>query len=209
MNYLKNYLSTNDKLKRDGIYSFGIPAYKAADGSITCPGALNCIKGCYARTGRYRMPNVIKAQEARLELTKDPEMFIAVLDTEIRKKRVKIVRIHDSGDFYSLEYLKAWFAVMQLNSTVRFYAYTKNIPLFQGLKLPANFTCIFSEGGRFDMLINRDTDRHSRIFSSLRELRAAKYVNTTTHDKNAYMSKSNRIGLVYHGGKAKAWTTNN
>lgn len=205
MKYLKHYLSTNTKLKRDGIFSFGIPAYKSATGLITCPGALSCIKGCYARNGLYLMPSVKKSQEARLALTKDTELFIAVIDTELRKRKVKTLRIHDCGDFYSAEYRDAWFKIMGYSPTIRFYAYTKNIPLFSGVKLPANFTLIFSEGGKFDSTI-KPTDRHSRVFSSLRDLKQAGYANTTEHDKNAY-GKNHKIGLVYHGGKAKAWKT--
>lgn len=208
MQYLKQYLSTNTKLKRDGIYSFGIPAYKSSTGLITCPGALNCIKGCYARTGLYNMPSVKRAQEARLALTKDSELFIAVIDTELRKRKVKVLRIHDSGDFYSEQYRDAWFSIMQLNPKVRFYAYTKNIPLFHGIKLPLNFTLIYSEGGKFDSSINTETDRHSRVFETLKQLKQAGYTDTTKHDKQAFTAKSNKIGLVYHGGKAKAWTTN-
>lgn len=207
MQYLKQYLSTNTKLKRDGIYSFGIPAYKSSTGLITCPGALSCIKGCYARNGLYLMPSVKHAQEKRLELTRDTELFVAVIDTEIRKRKVKVLRIHDSGDFYSAEYRDAWFQVMRYNPTVRFYAYTKNLPLFHMVKLPVNFTLIASEGGKYDKRINPEKNRHSRVFSSLEELHAAGYVDTTEHDKNAYESKSNKIGLVYHGGKGKAWKT--
>lgn len=207
MQYLKNYLSTNSKLKRDGIYSFGIPAYKSKTGLITCPAALHCIKGCYARNGFYNMPSVSKAQEARLALTLDTELFIAVIDTEIRKRGVKVLRIHDSGDFYSPEYRDSWLQIMAYNPTVRFYAYTKNIPLFQGLKLPSNFTLIYSEGGKFDKAIDQAKHRHSRVFESLEALKAAGYVDTTEHDRNAYEAKNNRIGLVYHGPKGKQWKT--
>ena len=207
MEYLKQYLSTNSKLKRDGIYSFGIPAYKSKTGLITCPAASKCIKGCYARNGFYNMPSVSKAQEARLALTLDTELFVAVIDTEIRSRKVKILRIHDSGDFYSAEYRDAWFSIMGYNPSVKFYAYTKNIPLFHGLKLPQNFTLIYSEGGKHDSLIQRHRDRHSRVFESLEALKAAGYVDTTEHDKNAFSSENHRIGLVYHGGKTKAWKT--
>ena len=207
MQYLKSYLSTNSKLKRDGIYSFGIPAYKSKTGLVTCPAASKCIKGCYARNGLYNMPSVSKAQEARLALALDSELFIAVMDTEIRKRKVRVCRIHDSGDFFSAEYRDAWFAIMGYNPNVRFYAYTKNIPLFHGITLPSNFTLIYSEGGKYDSAIDRHSQRHSRVFESIEALKAAGYVDTTEHDKNAYESENHRIGLVYHGSKGKQWTT--
>lgn len=203
---LKNYLSTNSKLKRDGIFSFGIPAYKSTTGMLTCPAALTCIKGCYARNGTYNFSSVKNAQEKRLELTKDKELFIAVIDTELRKKKVKILRIHDSGDFYSKAYLDTWLAIIELNPNVRFYAYTKMIPLFKGLKLPANFTVIYSEGGKYDAQIDTANDRHSRVFSSIDALKSENYANTTQNDINA-IGDNKRIGLVYHGVKSKEWST--
>jgi hypothetical protein len=166
---LKNYLSTNSKLKKDGIFSFGIPAYKSRDGMLTCPAALHCIKGCYARNGTYNFGTVKNAQEKRLELTKDRELFTAVIDTELKNKKVKILRIHDSGDFYSKAYLDTWLYIIKINPHIRFYAYTKMIPLFSGLVLPPNFTVIYSEGGKFDSQIDTLKDRHSRVFSSLKE----------------------------------------
>lgn len=203
---LKNYLSTNSKLKRDGIFSFGIPAYKSATGMLTCPAALTCIKGCYARNGTYNFPSVKSAQEKRLELTKDRELFIAVIDTELRKRKVKILRIHDSGDFYSKAYLDTWLTIISLNPNIQFYAYTKMVPLFKGLKLPANFTVIYSEGGKYDKQIDTANDRHSRVFSDISELKQANYADTTTNDINA-IGKNKRIGLVYHGVESKKWRT--
>lgn len=204
---LKQYLSTNTKLKRDGIYSFGIPAYKAASGLITCPGASKCIKGCYARTGLYNMPSVKNAQEKRLELTQDKHLFIAVIDTELRKRKVKVLRIHDSGDFYSAEYLDSWLTIIRLNKETHFYAYTKNRPLFVDKLLPDNFTLIYSEGGKYDKLLDRSKERHSRVFKTVKDLKQAGYVDTSKSDKHAYSSSNNKIGLVYHGGIAKQWDT--
>lgn len=201
----KRLFSTNAKLKRDGIFSWGIPAYRSETGLVTCPAASKCIKGCYARNGFYVMPSVKLAQETRLALSLDTELFIAMADNELRKRKIKVLRIHDSGDFYSVAYRDAWFSIMRLNPGIRFYAYTKNIPLFQGIKLPLNFTLIYSEGGKYDRDIKR-TDRHSRVFETHEQLVASGYVDTTEHDINA-IGNAKRIGLVYHGGKGKAWTT--
>lgn len=206
---MKKYLSTNEKLKRDGIYSFGIPALKAADGSFTCPNASQCAIGCYARQGRYAMPNVKQAQETRLALTKSPE-FISTINNELAKtKAVKIVRIHDSGDFYNENYLASWESIALANPKIQFYAYTKMVELVkkhQALKLiPNNLKIIFSYGGKQDDLIVKNIDAHSRVFSSLKELKAAKYINTTKRDINAL--KGIKIGLVYHGFKSRIWST--
>jgi hypothetical protein len=129
--------------------------------------------------------------------------------TAIKHNKRLVIRIHDSGDFYSMEYIRKWLEIIHRNADVQFYAYTKQVPIFRRLELPINFTVIYSEGGLADDRINTATDRHSRVFSSLDELHAAGYDDATEDDSVAWRSTTGRIGLVYHGYKSKQWTTNN
>jgi len=198
-----SFLSTNEKLSRSGIYSWGIPAYKAASGMITCPGANACIAGCYAKNGRYVMPNVKAAQERRLALALSAD-FVSVLSAEIQARKVHKLRVHDSGDFFSLKYLQAWAEIARQNPKTLFYAYTKMLPLLDNVVLPGNFVVIKSAGGKWDNLIDQSKDRHSRVFSSQSELMAAGYADVTKLDSRAY-GKNPKIGLVYHGPKSKAF----
>lgn len=202
---VKNYLTSNAKLRKDGILAFGIPAYKAESGRITCPGALDCIKGCYARQGFYVMENVKRAQRERLELTLS-ENFIGVMNAEIARRKPKIVRIHDSGDFYSIQYLRKWIHIARANRGTHFYGYTKMVPYFKGvaLNLPSNLKITFSYGGKYDFMIDRERDAHSVVFNSLKELRAAKYTNCTERD-HTWKPSVRKIGLVYHGFASKAF----
>lgn len=197
-------LSTNSKLRRSGILSFGLPAYKSASGMITCPGAKDCIKGCYARQGFYVMPSVAKAQEARLALTLT-DSFVSAMDSEIKKRKPTMVRIHDSGDFYSQKYLEKWLEIITRNPSVKFYAYTKMKPLFDSLELPANFTVIHSMGGKWSRSIDPKRDRHSAVFASKAALRHAGYADVTEFDHRA-IGKNHRIGLVYHGHASRKWS---
>lgn len=202
---MKNYLSTNEKLKRSNIYSWGIPAYKSQTGLITCPGAKACIAGCYARNGRYVMSNVKKAQEERLALSLT-DSFVDVITAEIKRRRVSKLRVHDSGDFYSLEYLKKWIAIAEKNPETFFYAYTKMHPILKMVgELPGNFGIIKSFGGKWDDQINPETDRHSRVFETIQALAAAGYADVTEFDERA-MEANPKIGLVYHGAKSKTWS---
>jgi hypothetical protein len=189
----------NTKLKRDGIASFSLPAGK------TCPGKGECAKGCYAMSGFFLMPSVKKAYEANWAAT-NSDTFVAEMVSEIIKKKALVIRIHASGDFYSLIYLNKWLAIVQACPSVKFYAYTKMIPLFRGRPLPDNFTVIFSEGGKWDDQIDTASDRHARVFPTLAALKRAKYADVTTNDIRA-TGKNPRIGLVYHGSELKAWAT--
>lgn len=189
-------LTQNSKLKKTSklnnvrVFNFGIPAQD------TCIWAGECKKFCYASKGAYIWSNVKPAFERRLEATKQnnfPQLMIA----EITKKKATHVRIHDSGDFYSREYVQKWFKVMDSMPNVTFYAYSKSLPLFDGVKLPANFVLIKSEGGKRDDLINPSIDRHARIFKTVDELLAAGYANASENDLVAIGNNKN-VGLVAH-----------
>ena len=116
---------------------------------------------------------------------------------EILAKKATHIRIHDSGDFYSREYLHKWFKIMESLPHVQFYAYSKSLPLFVNERLPKNFTLIKSLGGKKDNLINLSSDRHARIFKSEQDLIAAGYINASNDDLLA-ISNNFRVGLVAH-----------
>jgi hypothetical protein len=204
---VKNYLTSNAKMKKDGILAFGIPAYLSESGKLTCPGAAECLKGCYAKQGFYGMPNVKAAQEARLSLTLS-EDFIATMNAEITRRKPKIVRIHDSGDFYSMTYYRKWCHVAHANKGVQFYAYTKMVGMFKTHACPtppANLKIVFSFGGKWDSMIDRENDAHSVIFPTVEALNAAGYVDCHERDFT-YKPEVKKVGLVYHGFNSKAFT---
>ena len=125
-------LTRNSKIKKSEkrTFNFGIPAYKSASGMFTCPNAGACAKGCYALAGAYRFSNVAQAFERRLAVTQSNE-FIDLMLKEIDANRAERIRIHDSGDFYSEEYLQRWLTIMRARPNVEFYAYTKMITMFK------------------------------------------------------------------------------
>lgn len=200
------------------LYNFGIPAYKSEAGLITCPMAGQCAKGCYAQSGAYTWGNVKNAYENRL-LATQADNFAELLQKELdpkiktakRQGKQLVIRIHDSGDFYSVQYLRKWLKVIQNNPSVKFYAYTKMIPVFKRLQkngeIPSNFTVIYSEGGIADNLINCQEDRHSRVFPSNEALIKAGYDDASKDDTVAFNSLTGKIGLVYHGFSSRAWST--
>lgn len=208
---MKQYLARNQKIsKMSGVRTFnwGIPAFRAKDGFITCPYAGKCAGGCYARPGQgfYGYPHVQKAYEARLALSKTPE-FIDTINRELRSFKVERLRIHDSGDFYSWGYATDWITIVRANPKVHFYAYTKAITVVRILSWPENITFILSEGGQLDHMINRDVDRHSRVFINHQDILDSGYADASSDDSQA-LGPNHRIGLLYHGAsKRKAFTT--
>lgn len=196
--------SQNTKIKRATFrtINFGLPALE------TCPNAGTCARGCYARQGTFRFTSTANAYAKRLEATKRPD-FESRIIAEILALRPFAFRWHDSGDFYSLDYLKRVYAIAAATPHVKHYAYTKQIKLIKENPPPPNFTMIFSYGGKQDALINPELDRHAHIFSSESELAAASYVDASFDDSQAWHNQNHKIGLIYHGSKAKTWTTTN
>ena len=196
-------LTQNAKLKKTSIenkmrvLNFSLPAYKTITGKTVCPFAKDCIKYCYAQKGNYKYPSVIKGLNNRYELSKTDE-FVPKMNATIILERPTHVRIHDSGDFYSPQYLNKWVQIAKDNTNVIFYAYTKSIKFFiNGLKLPKNMKIIFSEGSKTDNLINTSKHRHARIFKSKELLNAAGYIDASDNDLKA-ITDNKRVGLVYH-----------
>ncbi len=208
-----NILSQNGKMKKSSqngihIYNFGIPAFSSSTGLKTCPNAGICASGCYARSGAYRFSNVARVYEERLKLTRSEE-FVDTMIAEIRLKEIHaksknstcLIRIHDSGDFYSAPYWDKWSFIMRFLPDTKFYAYTKMIQFFKSqTEIPHNFTLIYSFGGLQDRLIDLQTDRHSRVFQNETDLLASGYIDASQDDLLA-LTPNPKIGLVYHGTK--------
>jgi hypothetical protein len=194
-------LSQNAKMKKTSkennvnLYNFGIPAYKTASGKMTCPFAKDCVKFCYAQKGAYSWSNVKPAFEKRYELTKD-ENFVSIMSDAIKGTKATHIRIHDSGDFYSMDYIFNWFTIAVNNPNVTFYFYTKSISLFKGLELPKNMFSIYSYGSKNDSLINKAIDRHAVIFNSYEELNEAGYTDCSNND--LAIMKTKKVGLILH-----------
>ena len=138
--------SGNKKLinnQETSFYTWNIPAIK------TCPYATeHCINCCYAVKAERAYPTA-RANRNRnfIESTLHnfTERMIYTLETEINSKRdcnkKIVIRIHESGDFYSYEYANKWVDIanhFESNDRVVFMAYTKSVEFFQGKKIPEN-----------------------------------------------------------------------
>lgn len=199
-------LTQNSKIKKTGkkfgvrLFNFGITAYKSQKtGKMICPFADKCVKYCYAQKGAYIWSNVSPVFEKRYEATLR-EDFVEIMSKEVRKKRADFVRVHDSGDFYSPEYLLKWFDIARENPSVNFYAYTNSLNLVRGADIPDNFDFIFSDGGKLAHTIDPDMERHSKVFKTKDELLSAGYVDSSEYDLYAtkWYNATGKVGLIFH-----------
>ena len=116
MNLLK--VSSNSKLG-EGIASFNLQAI------TTCPGRTKfCESLCYADKGFFTFPKN-KQIYANSKLASEQESFVGEISSELSNNKIKAVRIHAAGDFYSVAYLDKWVEIAKKNPSVKFWAYTR------------------------------------------------------------------------------------
>ena len=180
------------------VIGWGIPAdHNFGAGMNTCPAATACKAVCYAKQGRYVMGAAVTNRLDNLDESQAPA-FVANMIKSLRSARsFNVIRVHDSGDFYSQEYLDRWYAVARALPDKIFYAYTKRMDLDLWTNKPDNFRLVQSLGGKHDKRVDLSKP-HSRIFATVAARDAAGYVDGNINDIPA-IEGERCIGLVYHG----------
>ena len=106
-----------------------------------CPFAsAGCKKICYATKGNHKYPSVKESRINSYEVSKEENFSDKIvytiryhLTTKRYKGCVMLVRIHESGDFYSVQYLRKWVKIWRELfdvDSVHFVFYTKSFPFF-------------------------------------------------------------------------------
>ena len=202
-----NLLTQNSKIKKTSkhfktrLFNFSIPAYRSKSGEVTCPLAGECVKFCYAKKGFYLLS--AKYAEKKYEITKQ-DNFINLMIEDIKRKKADYIRVHDSGDYYSKEYLNKWLTIAKSLPSVKFYSYTNNVnqikKAYSKNEIPKNFDFIFSDSGKQSHLIDTKKDRFTKIFKSLNDLKKEGFKNASEYDLYAtkWHNKTKKVGLVYH-----------
>lgn len=112
----------NQKLGQKLIWGFTLPSGTDA----VCPGRTTvCSRYCYSKRLEVLRPKVHKAYRRNLMLTKRKDFSRRVYHF-VRAHRVRVVRIHVGGDFYSAEYAQKWLRIIEHSPRVRFYFYTRS-----------------------------------------------------------------------------------
>lgn len=150
------YISVSDgnlKLKPDAETKYIIWNLPAR---VTCPFATKHCKGaCYACKAERCYPSARESRRRHLEISKRDDFVDRMIFTiranlnrkGYRKAKRIVVRIHESGDFYSFEYAMKWLRIAAAfvdDPRVVFMAYTKSIVFFRGAIRPDNLVLRFS-----------------------------------------------------------------
>ena len=220
---LKPYLQNKRK-----VYNFSLPA------GYTCPGALDCLSKavkqndgtykivdgeksvfrCFAASDEVRYKECREGRWHNFDILSDlvrrgskPENLARIIDDSL-PVNAGIIRIHVSGDFFNLVYLRAWFHVARhLRPDLLFYAYTKSLVALQfTLKhetKPANLALTLSAGGRYDTMITDIGIRQAVVVYSEEE---AQQLGLEIDDDDSHAAdptKNKDFALLIHGTQPK------
>ena len=102
---------------------FNLPASNEVCGRIC--------HNCYAIKAQRIYPNVLPYRTRMLEYSQQPN-FVSTIINDINSctKPFKYIRIHESGDFYSQDYINSWIDIASSFPQYTFYAYTKRLSEF-------------------------------------------------------------------------------
>ena len=212
--------------------SIGIPRAQiqsfALSAGASCPGAVDCLAKvvineigkrklkdgdqsvfrCYAASQEVvytETYNMRRANFAELrDLKTEAKMAKALLSSV--SERLKVLRIHDSGDFFNKTYFRAWIRVARERPDTVFYAYTKSLPYWVDLldEIPSNLRLTASRGGRWDYLIGAFNLPEAVVVES-EEHAESLGLEVDYDDSHAYHNKGD-FALVVHGSQPKGRT---
>lgn len=116
----KSILVDGNKKLGAGIWHWSIPALSS------CPGASSiCQQHCYATKAHYYSGFVRRHLQQHDELRQSRE-FVPLLRSFIRNNNVQLVRIHVSGDFDRVSYVRDWQTIVKACRRTQFFAYTRS-----------------------------------------------------------------------------------
>lgn len=212
------------KWRKMHIAMFSLPA------GFTCPGAMLCLTKanretgkltdgpknqfrCYAASAENLFSNIRKGRWnnfEKLQAEKTIEGMAGLIQRSLPKKS-KLVRLHQSGDYYSQAYFDAWLQVAYQNPSVIFYGYTKALPFWvtRFNVIPKNLRLVASRGGKFDYLIEPHGLRTVTVVFSEQEAKDKGL--TLDHDDSSVWKLTTNFAILLHGTQpagseaGKAW----
>ncbi|GAA2349869.1 GP88 family protein [Dactylosporangium salmoneum] len=185
-------LTQNREMKAIGVWNWTLPAWagRLSDGRTynTCPSAGICRHVCYARNGTYLWPTARRRHHANLAFVLDDLAgWEDAMTAELGARRYHSawIRVHDSGDFFTDDYLRAWLRICRARPGHTFYAYTKEVTRFRRLvepNPPPNLRWVYSYGGTQDHLLDPAVDRVADVFPDEAAIAAAGWSSQEASD---------------------------
>jgi len=101
-----DYLTKGNWETGPDVYLFNLPIAK------TCRPTAWCKENCYGKKGNYKRfeRSIGRALDKRYELSLSDE-FAETITKEIFRRKISLVRVHVTGDFYSKKYVRRWIQI--------------------------------------------------------------------------------------------------
>ena len=208
---LLKFTHGNAKLSKDTLI-FNLPAGHSCPFARSCLSKANRITGkisdgkdaeyrCYAASSEAAFKNTRELLR-RLDFEGKVKLIKESLDA-FDLNKVKLIRLHESGDFFNQDCFDAWLAISASNPSKIFYAYTKSIQYWQTRMdvIPKNFKITGSFGGRDDAkIITHKLKSAAVVFS---ELEAREKNLKIDHDDQLAWKQNKSFAILLHGTQPK------
>jgi hypothetical protein len=159
---------------------------------------------CFAASSEVQYDAVFQSRQHNLKSLLESDNMAQLINTSLqhhRTKNTKLIRIHESGDFFSWLYLSAWIDVAILNPDLKFYCYSKSLNYFIDVALPSNFFMTASYGGHHDALIDQGYfKRYSIVCKTERD---AQLLGLEVDHDDSHCFYSRPFALLVHGTQPK------
>tara|TARA_R110002124_G_scaffold254682_2_gene420306 strand:+ start:508 stop:1293 length:786 start_codon:yes stop_codon:yes gene_type:complete len=189
---------------------------------FTCPGAKDCqayavrdkktgktrvvqgrdaIYRCFSASQEAQYPGVYEQRKFNTDLLlkKSLEQITQILMNSIPHD-ADIIRIHVGGDFFSRDYMEAFYDVARFYKNIKFYAYTKSVDWMQQLEYmrPDNFSMNASYGSRKDSIIDE-----FNLKSAVVVMHPDDTDLPIDHDEYYAINNAGSFALLLHGTQPK------
>jgi hypothetical protein len=115
----------------------------------------------------------------------------------------RIFRIHEAGDFFSNNYMKAWILVANAFPNINFYTHTTSLQywLANKARMPKNFRLIASMTDDNKETILQNNLRFSKVVYSVEEAKQLRL--PIDYDDSIACCQDINFALLLHGGQPK------
>ena len=210
---LADYLTDNRKIySLDLLSGYSCPyAEKCLSKAVVQPDGKRKIKDgkktefrCFSASQEVQYTNVYNSLKHNFDMLRKLSCGEMVdMINQSLPTNAGIVRIHVAGDFFSQQYMEAWYTVALLNPKILFYAYTKSLRFWLAINefpILHNFVLTASYGGRDDHMIDEFNLRSTKVVFS--EAEAEELGLAIDHDDSHAAKPSlrdNSFALLIHG----------
>ena len=162
---------------------------------------------CFSASQEVQYTNVYNLRKHNFDTIRNADHMDLMLMDNLPED-AGIVRLHVAGDFFSPEYMWAWWLTASENPDTLFYAYTKSlrywIDVVNEMPILDNLVLTASYGGRDDWLIDECNLRSTKVVFS--EAEAEELGLEIDHDDSHAARPSMRdqdFALLIHGTQPK------